>query len=226
MIASKLSTSAMNLLQTTYLRVKPLVCAERVWEQLLLPDDRVRLGGDLENAWSEHHSTVGMWQFLRGISVDRAVIELGQKLNLLTPENTEWLLREIGESADNPEQLVDKATESGALVLIEQPREAYWKTEMIEIDWETNPVLWNFLWELARHAKGNRPIDNLTFGDHKKDGYASKLKYRLVNDEVFPDELRQLIKPAGKGSIKLNLARSLIRIFQISPTGSLCEVTA
>lgn len=221
-----ITEEATTALRETCSRVNPFAAAREVWVKLLSPEDRKRLGNDVEKAHQVHRGTVGMWMHLRGVTFRRSVIELGKKLQCLSPEAGEWLLREIGESTDDSEAMVEQAVRTGALVLTERPREAYWNSGRIEIDWENKPTLWNFLWELSVHAKGGRSIDRLTFGERKNFSYASKTKSRLVNQEGFPCELDVLINPAGRGSLKLTLPPNRIRIFQISPNGSLRELTS
>src|SRR5436189_3980731 len=91
-----ISEHAIKELQTAYLRIKPPMSAVRLWERVLTPADRARLGGNMEQAFADH-GTVGMWKKLRGVSGERAVIDVAHKLNLIDDETAEWLKREIGD---------------------------------------------------------------------------------------------------------------------------------
>lgn len=71
-------------LQTNALRIKAAVCALRLWEWVLTEDDRKRLGGELEDVW-RRYGTAGIWMKLRGVSRERAVVDVAYALNLIDP---------------------------------------------------------------------------------------------------------------------------------------------
>jgi len=98
--AATLSPRALEELQEHYLRVKAAGSAVRLWERVLTPQDRNRLGGDLPTAFQDG-GTVGMWMKLRGVSGNRALVEVAKKLNFLDEGTSEWLLRELGELSED-----------------------------------------------------------------------------------------------------------------------------
>ena len=55
----------------------------------------------------------------------RALIDIGQKLNLLSDVDHDWLLDETGETSSDPIQLIEQAIESGALVIVDRPRSVH-----------------------------------------------------------------------------------------------------
>lgn len=83
-------------LQTLYLRIAPKESARRMWDRLLTPAERRRLGNDFDAAFRTH-KTVRMWMRARGVSQIRAIIEVAQGIGFLSETNAEWLLRETGE---------------------------------------------------------------------------------------------------------------------------------
>jgi tetratricopeptide (TPR) repeat protein len=81
---SLLSARAEELLTTSAQRIGGPVPAARLWEQVLTPFERQRLGGELPPVWCQL-GTVGIWQKLRGVSPKRAVVEVAAELGLLEP---------------------------------------------------------------------------------------------------------------------------------------------
>ena len=68
-------------LDVAYQRVKPFVSAERFWRRMLSEADRRKLGGDLEKAYGRH-GTAGMWMKLRGVSIQRGVLDVAHVVPL------------------------------------------------------------------------------------------------------------------------------------------------
>ncbi len=155
-----------------------------------------------------------MWAFLRGASVQRAVVEVAGKLNFLFPGDVERLLREVGEEIDDPEELVAQAIRAGHFVLLDHPREAYWCGEMILIDWHRLNILWEFVWELARRGKAGDPIDRMTFGCAAHENVVTNRKHRLSKTPGFPEDLLAEIRVVGQGTQQLRLPPEQIRIFE------------
>lgn len=222
---SPLSPRALELLQASYFRTKPHVSGQRLWDQVLTPADRLRLGDNFRAAFLTY-GTVGMWAQLRGVSGERALIDVSKKLNFLTEESRQWLLHEVGELSDDPEEMVSLAVRAGGLVIVESPRAAHWQGQLIEIDWQRRDSLWNYLLELARHSKGGRSIDRTCFGDNVGMNHLAQQKNRLTGLRNFPLSLGDCISSAGRGSQILDLSPSQIRILQLETIESLREWTA
>ena len=55
---SPFSPRALELLQASYLRTKPPVSAQKLWDEVLTPADRTRLGGDFCEAFRTYDGTV------------------------------------------------------------------------------------------------------------------------------------------------------------------------
>jgi len=216
-----LSSQVFEELQMNALRIRPLVCAERLWDRHLTPQDRVRLGDDVQVAY-EQFGTRGMWSELRGVTPYRAVLDVAEKLGLLRNEDYKWLLCEIGESVDADEAL-SVAIAQGDLVLVARPREAYWDGEAISIDWYHHGASWDFLWELGRQAKAGQPIDRFTFGESAHSDVVAKRKYRLTTMSEFPIDLTNSIEIVGRGTQQLMIPRETIRIFELDGLETLRE---
>src|ERR1700737_4793603 len=85
------------------LRIRPLVAAERLWECVLTEEERQCLGGDFRTAYGRH-GTAGMWAKLRGVSGERAAVDVGHALGLMDAATQQWLLRELGQLPNDSEQ--------------------------------------------------------------------------------------------------------------------------
>jgi hypothetical protein len=92
----RVSPQVAEELTTQALRVEPWVSADRLWTRVLTEEDRQCLGGNLEECYPRL-GTAGMWMELRGVSAERAVIEVARELGFLTEQTAQWLLREVGE---------------------------------------------------------------------------------------------------------------------------------
>ncbi|REJ69557.1 MAG: hypothetical protein DWQ31_04155 [Planctomycetota bacterium] len=187
----------------------------------MTPQDRERLGGDLEAAW-QRLGTAGMWRELRGCTYEQAVCEVAQLLGFLRPEDRDWLLGEFGLSVD-VELAMEQAIEDGHLVLNEQLREVYWAGEQIEIDWYRHSVLWDFFWQLCRYGKAGKPVDRFAFGEHAHRDIVANQKSRLLKIEAFPTEIGVLVEPVARGSQQLHLEPFRIRVFEMSGLDDLVE---
>jgi hypothetical protein len=216
-----LSPQAIEEFRTQALRIRARISAVRLWSRYLTPQDQQRLGGDFEKAY-KRLGTGGMWMELRGVSLPRAIADVAMKLGILRQEDYEWLLREAGEIVAGEEAL-DVAIASGGFVLVERPREAYWKGERIEVDWQKQNVLWDFVWELGRAGKAGQPVDRFTFGENSNPEIVTKRKHRLSKLEEFPIDLIFAIESVARGTQQLKLPQEQIRVFQANGADGLRE---
>ena len=92
---SSVSKRAKEELASLRLRTATAPIARIVWERLLTPAERERLGGDLADCWSRL-GTAGMWVQARGVSVQQAIVEVAESANLITRTTAVWLLQEFG----------------------------------------------------------------------------------------------------------------------------------
>jgi hypothetical protein len=95
--APSLDPHVLEILQTQYHRVQPPPAARRIWQRHLSAQEREKLGGDFEKAYVQG-GTVGMWKRLRGVSGERALVEVSYLLGFMSEPDQQYLLRELGES--------------------------------------------------------------------------------------------------------------------------------
>jgi len=217
------SPQALDEFENCRLRIKGFVSAKLLWDRYLSPGDRKRFDDDLEDAY-KRLGTAGIWARLRGVTIQRAVLDVAKKLQTLTDENYEWLLRESGEILD-PEEAKEQAIIAGHLVVVEPQREVHWKGARIEVDWHRNEAQWVFLDELCRHAKAGRPVDRFSFGERAHQDVVTKRKSRLLSIRGFPIDLGVLIEPVDPRTQQLRLPPEQIRIFERDGVDSLREWT-
>ncbi len=202
--------------QTAVTRVRGAPPAQRLWDLVFTPAERQQLGGDLETAYREHGSAVGMWRHLHGVSVPHAVIAVGTRLRLTDPDMGRALLQAFGRAPADPEEAIEWAIATGGLVLREKPNTAHWMGTPIPIGWDRLTSLWDFLSELARCAKANGSLDNLGWeSEERTDPDAiKKVKARLVNKEGFPITLADQIISVGQRTYRLEVPAEQIHIFE------------
>jgi hypothetical protein len=221
----RLSARVVDVLQTNALRIQAALSAARLWEEVLTEAERRRLGDHLESLWRQL-GTAGIWRKLRGVSLERAVVDVARELGLVDDPTARWLLRELGEVSDDPEEAIQAARASSALVLVERPRTVYWNGDVIDVSWEQRAALWHFFWELCRRAKAGQPLDSLDLGEEAHPDIIAKQKWRLLRQAGFPAELGDLIQPAGRHTQQLDLSAQQIRLFEVVGVDTVREWTA
>lgn len=213
--------------KSAFLRVDGGQAALRLWHRVLTAGDRRRLGGDLDAAYTRYRGAVGMWRHLRGVSVPRAVVDVGVRTDFLDADAGRNLLRLIGEEPEDPQEALELAVAAGALVLLAPPRQAFWAGVEIAIDWERHGRPWAFLDELARAAKAGAALDAMALRERggRDTDFLKKRKCSLVNADGFPVALADLVMPAGRGTYRLDLPPARIRVFERGAVDSLREWT-
>ena len=214
--------AAFKKMQEISLRVQTANTANDLWVKVFSPQERARLGDDLEVAY-RRGGPVRMWATVYGCSDVRAVIDMAHKLNHLNSGDREWLLKEADELLD-AEEAFEYAIANNELVLNSQTREVYWNGDLIEIDWFRFDANWTFVWELARHAKAGRPVDSFTFGGNRNPNHVSRMKSQII-EKRFPLGLADLIELAGAGTQILRVAPEQIRLFESHIAGEIREWT-
>jgi hypothetical protein len=199
-------------LHIQYLRVQCVAAAQQMWDRLLSPEDRERLGGDFERAYIEAGGTVPMWVKLRGVSGERALIEVAYGIGFLTETSRDWLLREVGERFDDSQRTLDEAMLQTKLVVVEKPKQIFWNGELIEIDWDKEPALWSFFWELCQRSKRSETLMREHLAENMSPSAFSTRKGRLVNHKEFPTTMLDVVETASGGGYRLDLQPQDIRI--------------
>jgi hypothetical protein len=99
----------------------------------------------------------------------------------------------------------------------------YWRGESIEIDWERERALWDFFWKLCRKSKRGQACDSSDFGEDFPRAALSTRKWRLVNHDEFPPELKTLVEWKRNVGYRLDLDGRHIRLFRVAEGGRLEE---
>jgi hypothetical protein len=201
-------------LEELAVKLKNRTCAFRLWEGVFTQAERDRLGGDVETAWRQY-GTAGMWLQLRRVSRNRAFADVTRSLNLIDEATHRRLLRELGEIHDDPEEGIEAAVASGALVLVEGRREAYWAGKPIPGKWRRRSAVWDFFVLLAKRSKAGLTVDHTHFPSSKNRGIATKQKSRLTSLVGFPQDLADHMISAGRYTHRIDLPATQIRILEV-----------
>ena len=90
-----LSEDAVDEFQRLRLSVGVLAAAQRIWDRILTAAQRKALGG-FKKAFRAT-GPIGVWMKLRGISAERATVDLAFRLDLTNRQTANWLLRQFRE---------------------------------------------------------------------------------------------------------------------------------
>jgi hypothetical protein len=219
-------------LEETLARLQHRSAAALMWERLLTPGERARLGPDFHHAYARHRTPVAMWVFVHPVWDWRAVIQLGRRLDLLSEADYRWLDAEItpldpvlppqrrrapvprNEDEDVDDQ-IEQARRTHRLVLVRGNGHyrVYWRGERVaRINWKSSHKRWELLWTLAARAKRNRSVAPDDLEDLASPQAITDLKLGL---RVLPQELFQLIKADGPLEYRLHLPPGEIGLFDL-----------
>ena len=81
-------------------QVQRNVVAVTIWERHFSAAERTALGDDPYLAWKNHGRTAGMWAAARGVSRERAIIDIAHTLDWLDTKTCQALLAALGEEAN------------------------------------------------------------------------------------------------------------------------------
>lgn len=120
-----------------------------------------------------------------------------------------------------PNEIIQQACRSHALVLVcgVGVQTIVWKSKNVKYDWTSNRALWEFLVVLTERALEGLAVDSHLWRHRKYDKKPAPLKdckHRLKNRKILPQDLFEKIKPAGRGSYKLDLRPEEICLLQYS----------
>ena len=211
------TSSVQSKLTELDLRIRPLPAAKLIWEERFVEADRIQLGGSFTEAY-RGRGTIGMWMAVYGVSPIRALIDSSRSIEVLSPENHRWLLRDTGEA--DGERLMQSAIESDALVLTDE-RLSYFRGESIHVNWREHDKSWAFLWELARASKRGRILDHLDLGERATPKTLGDRKHRLK--ALLPTELFGLILRVRGAGCRVDLPANMIRLFIYDTNDMLME---
>ena len=203
-------------------RVRGATVTRLLWDAMS-ESDRKWLEEHLTHEEHEKFGPIELWMRLRGVSYARAALDVALKCELLSPQKYNRLLREIGAQDEGLDVDIYDAIATARLVLIDAPPAAFWQRQEIELDWEGQGVLWDYLWQLAGVAQHRGAIDERHFGLSTRRQNLGHWKYRLCKADDFPVELGELITSKA-GKHQLDLPPDTIRRFRKDPDGGYQEI--
>ncbi len=193
-------------------RVRSAPVMKLLWEDRLTDSERQRLEVSISDDQRKKLGTIGIWRELYGGSEARAVLEIAERCDLLTPEECKSLSGKIGVEEENLPVEVQKALDSAQLVLIDPPPSAYWGGKEIVCNWEGQNVVWQYFFKLAKAARHQGSISVQDFGDSSMKKNLTDWKCRLLKNEDLFGKIGDLIE-SKQGKHRLKLPREKIRIF-------------
>lgn len=206
--------------------------AQLVWDNMLTPSEREQLGGDFKNCINKYKSALAVWQKVRPMSDDRAIVKISYGTELISKGVYRWLLDDVNgrelklttsrrkglkpiDPEYDPIEQIENAVNDHRLVLVEGSgfRRVYWEGTRVEQDWTKHEKSWELLKELARQAKKQRGVDrhnlNGAYGDRTIVPRRSRLK------KLIPANLDDLIASMGRGEYKLQMPRTDICVLEL-----------
>jgi hypothetical protein len=130
----------------------------------------------------------------RGMSHPLAIVYLASRVDLMSQSDHDYFMRQLGEEL--PVDLeIRSAVSRGGLVVVENPRTAYWRCITIPIDWNRYPKAWPVFVKLAQKA-GTRAL--LTESDvyDFRDGCADSALPTVISrlKQLLPEDLGERIR--------------------------------
>ena len=124
-----------------------------------------------------------------------------------------------------PEEMIGGARQRYALLLVGGvgARQAFWKGKRIPAAWTDHAALWDFLWTIAERALKLQGMDG--FGNDEERAAALKdRKHRL--GKIVPRDLFEKIRPAGRGTYRLEIRPDDICLLQNRDQDSFVALTS
>jgi len=194
-----------------------------LWENLN-ETDQASLEARLSDDELKRCTAIDLWVRLRGVSPDRAILEVGLKCEFISREKYISLLDVLGVDDEGLDIDLDAAIKTTPLVLCDPPPGAFWNQQGLMVDWEDQNVVWRYFWELALAAGRGAKIDERNFGEETEKKRLTQWKYRLTHDEHFPIDLAALIGVRG-GKHDLELSPENICCFRRTDNGGYKKVS-
>ena len=137
-------------------------------------------------------------------------VENGRNLEVL--DRIAAALGDLHEIHGSPEGNLEMAIQTGGLVIVKEPRAAYWEKEEIVRPWDQHGKPFELLTKLAEKARfGGVVTDKDLWNEPGARGRLSNLKGRLL--KLVPRTLSMLIKPARPG-VRLHFDAKKIYLIQ------------
>lgn len=132
--------------------------------------------------------------------------------NLEVLDRISAALGNLREIQDTPEAAVELAIQTGGLVVVREPRSAYWNRMETRCQWDNHAKAFELLWKLAEKARFRGSVQDADLWDTP--GVKNRLatvKERLF--KLIPHDVSRLIKSARPG-YRLHLEPKRIYIFR------------
>ena len=208
------SLEAQELFLTTRLRISNVQAAQRIWDRSFNATDRKMLGSTFLKALELYPNAVRMWAKVKRVNRSLAVIEVAESLDLLSPQDADWLRREGGELPSDPAEAEMAAIARGDLVVSIKERSISWDGREYDIPFLNHPKLWDFFVTTCRAAKRGEGVGWDTFSSGKDDSYVAKTKSKLSTLPGFPIALIDLFVSDGVKRQRLDLPAERIYIVE------------
>lgn len=105
-----------------------------------------------------------------------------------------------------PEQAaIEEAIASRGLVLLREPREAYWASERVDVDWYRHDTSWQFLWALAQKAARSSPIGEADLFDDVVSRSAMSTAFGRLKKHLPADLWRHILPGATPRTYRMDL---------------------
>jgi len=200
-----------------YFSVRTRQVSERLVQRVFTPIDK-------KNAQDFDENNVGaltgleMWLQARGGTLGQAVVEIAYAVEMIGPQNRQWLLQQLGIEGEDAEATVSIAIQSKELVVVDSAAPAaHWRQEEIAVPWRKRRKLWDYFVSLCRAAKQGKPLDHTDF-EQANPQHLKDWKHKLIHEPGFPQTLSDQMDVEG-GSHKLHVSGAKIEIFTLS----ICE---
>jgi hypothetical protein len=87
-------------------KIRGPIVATAVWNRHFTDAERQTLGGDAYQAWKHHGGIAAMWSAVRGVSINRAIIEIAYEADWLDTPTRTSLLKALNE--DDPQAIAPR----------------------------------------------------------------------------------------------------------------------
>jgi hypothetical protein len=122
------------------------------------------------------------------------------------------------------EDLIEWLRQEKRLLMVDRrPRAVYWDGVLIEYDWDTNRVIWDFLWRTAQYAKDDMPVSEDHLLPPNQRGRKLLVHRRARLSKVLPAQLDDCLESVRPRGYRLVLSRDEIALLQPDSGDELIE---
>lgn len=199
--------------------------AKKLYWERLTDSERKTLDSRLTDEEWNRSTATDLCVKLRGVSRERAMLDVGLKCDVLTREKYQFLVQQLGLHNEGRNVDIETAIETHSLVLCDEPSSVTWKMQPVERSWADYPVIWTYFWKLAKAASHGGGVEVRDFEKAGSPKVMSQWKNRLKSEGPFPRELGDLIH-VRDGQHQLELDPHEIACFERISEGRYRQITA